>query len=164
MMLTAEKARQMLSYDPTTGVLTWRVLRPGTAVVGSEAGVVKKDGYRHVSVCNRTYRAHRIIWLMMTGQWPSSEIDHKNLDRADNRWENLREATRAQNQCNIAAPATNTSGVKGVTWHRRCGKWQASITKDGKLIYLGLFDDIDKAAEAYATAARGLFGEFRRVA
>lgn len=88
----------------------------------------------------------------------SRQIDHKNCDVLDNRKCNLRFATHAQNQYN--RPARNKSGIKGVTWHKGANKWMAQIEYNGKPYYLGLFTDIQLAAQAYDTKAKELFGEF----
>ena len=99
----------------------------------------------------------------MTGKFPIDQVDHINLDKLDNRWVNLREATNSQNQANIHAHITNTSGFKGVSWHRGVQKWRAQIERDGHSCYLGYFDTPEAAAAAYANAAQKHFGEFARV-
>ena len=164
-----ETLRALLICDPVAGTLTWRhrpleyfaeakspeatCARWNTRNAGKEAFTADKgDGYRRGSILNRLYCAHRVIWAMTTGAWPPEDIDHVNGVRDDNRIENLRAVTRAENLRNQAMRRTNTSGVMGVSWHRAAGKWQSMVTADGKQIHLGLFDDKDAAAAARADA------------
>lgn len=98
----------------------------------------------------------------MTGEWPADMIDHKNRDRTDNRWENLREATRSQNNANRRASSTH--GFKGATFNRRQGRWMAQTKVNGKRVYLGYYDTPEEAHAAYVAAAERYFGEFARAA
>lgn len=106
---------------------------------------------------------HRFLWDLW-GLPATPEIDHVNRDGLDCRRENLRAATSSQNKQNVSKRSTNTSGFKGVYWHRRLGKWFAQITCDGKQRHLGCFTEKEEAARAYARAAVELFGEFARTA
>jgi hypothetical protein len=100
----------------------------------------------------------------MTGEWPKkSDVDHINGVKSDNRWCNLREATRAENTSNTQIRITNTSGYKGVGWHKHHKKWSAQIRVDGYLYYLGLFDTPEEAAAMFEGAAKMLRGEFHRI-
>lgn len=128
------------------------------------AGNIKPDGYRVICMGGRQYYAHRLAWLYMTGEWPIAEVDHINTKRGDDRFANLREATHAQNSRNRSTPCTNTSGVKGVSWHAGAGKWCAFIKVNSRSINLGYFTDIPDAAAAYAAASERLHGEFGRAA
>lgn len=164
-MLTADRLRDVLEYDPETGVFRWRVSRRGgTATEGALAGSKRVDGYRAIKVDGVKYKEHRLAWLYMTGEWPVHQIDHINLVRDDNRWSNLREADHASNMRNCRERRHGSSGVKGVSWHKRRERWSAQIRVDGKLHYLGLFADINEAAAAYAAASERYHGEFGRVA
>ena len=160
--VTHERLRELLDYDPETGVFTWKAnrirVRPG-----ERAGRVLPDGYIAIGVDGRRYQAHRLAWLYMTGKWPEGMIDHINLDRQDNRWENLRLATNIQNQANTALRSNNTSGFKGVSWHRLEKKWTANIRRAGKKVWLGYYDTPESAHEAYVMAASDHHGEFARV-
>lgn len=171
---SAAYVRAILHYDPETGVFTWRE-RPrehfkthnafatwNTRFSGSVAGTQRSNGYLIISISGRRFYAHRIASLYMTGEWPEADIDHINGDRADNRFANLREATRSQNNFNAGPQKNNTSGRKGVCWNKRASKWQASIKKNNIQIYLGVFGSIDAAASAYEQAAKELHGEFAR--
>ena len=162
--LTAAEVRRLLDYDPETGVLRWKV-RPARCIfVGDVAGSLKKGGYRTIQIRKRSYPAHRLAWLYMKGAWPPRKIDHRNRNGHDNRWANLRLATDSQNAANAKRYATNTAGRKGVTWHKKCQRWQAAIKHNGRNIHLGLFDSVEEAHEAYCDAAREIFGEFWRAA
>jgi hypothetical protein len=158
-LISAEELREMLVYDPETGVFTWRVMR-GKARVGAKAGNKNGFGYIVIMVRHRNYRAHRLAWLYVHGEWPAEEIDHRNGDPSDNRLTNLRLATRSQNIANTRLRIDTTSGVKGVTWNKRDGNWMAQIRVNGKQIFLGYFDAIEDAAEAYRIASKEHFGDF----
>lgn len=163
MTLTAERARELLHYDPATGIVTWKISR-GPARAGAEAGRLKADGYREIRVDGRLYTTHRVIWLLVKGKWPPRQIDHKDTVRDHNWFSNLRPATNSQNQRNSRRRGHNTSGFKGVDFHRRTGKWRARLVKDGSRTHLGLFVTAEGAHAAYVAAARVEFGEFVRAA
>ena len=160
--LTAERLRSLLIYDPATGIFTRRVSRQGFHA-GTQAGVIHKaSGYVYIGVDRKRYRAHRLAWLYMTGEWPV-EIDHDNTIRSDNRWSNLREATRSQNNANAQRRADNTSGHKGVSWVARVNRWRAYITSHGRQCHLGYFRDYRGAIDARDAAFQQQFGEFARL-
>lgn len=161
--LTAERLRELLDYAPEAGIFIWRVSR-GKAVAGAKAGTRSSNGYLHIGVDGRAYRAHRLAWLYVTGSWPIDQIDHINLIRTDNHWANLREATRSQNYANRRPYVTNKSGHKGVSWFKRDGRWRAAIVVNRKCTHLGLFDTREEAHAAYVAAAKFYFGEFARSA
>lgn len=153
--LTHERANELLSYDPETGVITRKVSLVYSTPVGSIAGSVNKyKGYVAVFVDGTRYQAHRVAWLMMSGRWPRGHIDHVDGNRANNRWSNLREASVAENNQNMRAASNNTSGLRGVSWMSKAKKWRAQICLDKKITYLGLFDDKAEAHEAYLSAKR----------
>ena len=106
---------------------------------------------------------HRVIFAMAHGRWPVGHLDHIDGDKLNNRPENLREATRSQNQSNQGLKKTNKSGRKGVCWHRQAGKWVSQINVCNQTIYLGIYDDIDLAAFVYECAALKYHGEFARI-
>ena len=160
--LTAERARELLDYDPDTGVLTWKVGRRGPARAGAVSGYLGGNGYLRTRVDGRMYRNHRVAWLIATGSWPADQIDHINGDRTDNRLANLREATARQNAHNTGLPVNNTSGFKGVHWHNHKGKWRAQVSHDGRLIYIGYFDTPEQASVAYEFYCEQTRGEFHR--
>jgi HNH endonuclease len=146
--LTALRARELFAYDPDSGALVWK-LRSGQGVrndlASTLAGAAHKDGYIAVTVDGRKYLAHRVVWLMLTGEWPTGEIDHRDGNRANNAWSNLRDVSKSVNQ-------QNRRGVKGVDYVRRLGKWRARIAVNGKPMLLGFYPQEAQALDAYQTA------------
>jgi hypothetical protein len=162
-MLTVKRLRDLLHYDPATGVFVWLMNRGGTAWKGSIAGSTIAHGYRLIKVDRHLYGAGPLAWLYMTGEWPSDDVDHRDLDKDNNRWGNLRKATRPQNIQNTRVRKNNLTGLKGVTRHKECkGYYIARITVGKERRYLGFFDCPAAAHLAYAVAADKHFGEFAR--
>jgi len=159
---TAERLRKLLNYDPKTGIFTWRVAPVKWISPGDPAGYSERSAYVRIGIFGRYYRAHRLAWLYVHGEWPPSMIDHINGDPSDNRLANLRVATASQNQGNAKPRKDNAYGTKGVTWHKSHKKWQARIVIDGKQTHLGHFADKQAAIETYRRAAEAQFGEFAR--
>jgi hypothetical protein len=157
--LTADAARQVLNYERDTGVFRWLSGGPGRSA-GSIAGYLSADGYWRVKINYRKYSAGRVAWLMVTGEWPTHQIDHINGNRSDNRWINLREATQSQNGANRSVTGSKSTPIKGV--YRKGRGWESSIQKDGQYKYLGRFRTIEDARAAYERASRAMFGEFAR--
>lgn len=158
-MLTAPRAREVLDYDKETGLLTWRVATGRRARVGEIAGHITTNGYLSVGIDGQCLQSHRVIWLWMTGAWPKDQIDHINLVRADNRWVNLREASLTQNNRNTSTRSDNKSGVKGVSWHEKLGKWRVRVGTS----HVGVRENRDDAAALYAATVKDRFGDFARV-
>jgi hypothetical protein len=109
-----------------------------------------------------SYLAHRLAWAFVNGEFPKSDIDHVNGIKTDNRIENLRLATRSENQCNRGKHANNKSGFKGVNWNQSVKKWAARCMVNGKRTHIGYFDDVALAAAAYQQVAVSLHGRFFR--
>lgn len=162
--ITASELRALLSYDPVLGTMCWLNDRAPKFRAGDRAGTQCPRGYRMIKVNLRTYKEHRLVWLYMTGEWPPHEIDHINGDKSDNRWCNLRAATRSQNRCNVRRYRNNTSGSKGVYWLKKNKKWAAQISIDQKQTHLGLFASREAAVAAYEEAALKHHGAFARLA
>jgi hypothetical protein len=160
--VTAERLRELLHYDPGTGVFV-RVARVSGKRLGVVAGSMTSKGYRQVGIDGGVYLAHRLAWLYMTGEWPAEEIDHRDGDPANNRFDNLRAATHAENQQNRAPPKNSTSGLIGATWQQRSRRWLAQIDAGGRQVYLGLFDTPEEAHAAYL-AAKARLHAFQPVA
>lgn len=149
-ILTQDRLKQLLNYDPETGVFTWRVNRTAGVKAGDIAAPKSfdADGYRMMRVDGVCYKAHRLVWLYMIGEWPANLIDHINQNPADNRFNNLRPATTAQNGMNRRVDKRNTSGVTGVTWCAKSKKWRVDIGKFGRPVHVGRFVDLDAAIAA----------------
>lgn len=155
--LTAARLRELLNYDPQSGRFTKRrgnAQRSGDKrPQGSYCGTTDRKGYVVIKVDGGSYKAHRLAWLHVTGEWPANQIDHRNQVKTDNRWANLREATTAQNKQNQArAYRGNRSGLLGAHFHKRSRKFASSIRVDGKLKHLGEFDTAEEAHQAYLRA------------
>lgn len=163
MTLTAARLREIIVYDRLTGIFTWRVTRNNAPAGTVAGGRRKKTGYISVGVDRQRYQAHQLAWLYTYGRWPSKRLDHRNGIRHDNALSNLRTATSSQNAHNSSKHSDNTSGLKGVSWDKTKGKWQAKICVKYRQIHLGRFNDIAAAAEAYAIAARKYHGKFARL-
>lgn len=162
-LLTAERLREVLDYDPETGLFVWKMKTADCVHVGSIAGGMDEKGYIRMRVDGRRYRAHRLAWLWMTGEWPSRGIDHRDTDRANNRWANLRVASSSQNIANSRLRSDNTSGFKGVSKFKN-GQWRAEVGTPSGRHYLGLFPCPAAAHLAYVVAAAKYHGEFARAA
>jgi hypothetical protein len=155
---TTALLRSRLTYDPVTGHLIWKVGR----LNGRRAGSQLFSGYRGLVIDGVIYQEHRIIWKLVTGRNPSA-VDHANLIRNDNRWANLRVASRSQQSANCHLRRNNTTGLKGVGWRRSRNVWVAQIRVNHKAIYLGQFATPELAHEAYCAAALKHFGPFARL-
>jgi hypothetical protein len=168
--ITAEFVRSILDYNPVTGAITWHA-RTGSSIciknwnqrfAGTVAGRLSTLGYREISVLSQRYPASHLAWLYMTGEWPKDEIDHRDLNKDNNAFLNLREATRGQNVANTGIKSNNTSGLKGVSWHKATSKWTSQITKHGHHHHLGSFDCRAAASFVFQIEADKLHGEFAR--
>lgn len=151
-VLTTERLRELVDYDPEKGLFRWKVSRRGGCKAGEVAGVLHAKGYRFIKIDQCRYSAHRLAWFYMTGRWPAQCIDHVNRERDDNRFSNLREASWSENRMNTAA-----SGIK---FYPRSGKWRAYIGSNGRQTYLGVFDSREAAAAARRAAEPKYHGAF----
>lgn len=164
MAITAQELRRFVEYNPETGELISLVKRT-KAFIGKKLGTVcKYNGYVTLWVGGDLYPAHRLIWLYMTGEWPKADTDHINGDRADNRWCNLREATRTQNICNSRVRRDSIVGLKGVRHDTRRKKnpYSAALKHGDKRYNLGSYPTAELAHAAYCAAAEKYHGEFAR--
>ena len=161
--MNQQELKSLLHYDPPTGVFRWRFGRKnGQTQPWSEAGCYNSYGYRVIMVNRKPYPAHRLAWLYMTGEMPDKQVDHKNLIRNDNRWDNLRNADVSQNQWNTSLRSTNTSGIKGVYFDKRKQKWIGSCRVDGRRFYTKGFGSISEAEQALTALREANHGEFAR--
>ena len=152
--ITAEKLRELLHYDPATGIFTRRVSVASNARAGDVAGSPNGDGYLYICIYSRLHRAHRLAWLYVYGTWPEDQLDHINRNRSDNRISNLREVSHKQNHQNRSKPSSNTSGHPGVHWLKQNSRWQARITHNCKVTSLGCFATIEEAISARKAAEK----------
>lgn len=151
--LTAERLREALHYDPETGRFIWRFRRNQYVDVGSVAGSDNGNGHIQIRLDGGMYLAHRLAWLYMTGSFPEQEIDHRDGQRDNNAWVNLREVTHRENMQNQRrARSDNHVGLLGVG--RMGSKYRARINLDGKVKALGVFNTPEEAHAAYLSAKR----------
>ena len=179
-MITAEALREIMDYEPDTGLFRWRdtfaagacsarrpgdralMPRPGQVITGTKNG----SGYVVISLYGRSYYFHRLAWLHVHGAFPAKglSIDHINGKAADNRLCNLRVGTHAQNLANVRLIRTNnTSGYRGVSWHPQNREWRASIWCDGKSYHSKTYKNILDAVKWRDAKAKELHGEFARL-
>ena len=158
-------AKALWDYNKDTGVFTWKIKSCIQKEIGDIAGYVDKEGYIILtsSICSKkkSYKAHRIAYLLMTGYMPEKQIDHINGNAGDNRWINLREASNAENSFNRKKSTKNTSGYKGV--HKKGKKWISQIQINNTKMYLGSFDSKEEAYKVYCEKSKELFGSFYMV-
>lgn len=177
--LEAATLRDLLHYEPETGVFIWKA-RPlrtasrqqdknwNTRFAGQVAGSLwRRDGrrpqnYWGICVFGKMYQAHRLAWVYMTGSWPTKWIDHRDGDGLNNSWSNLREATPSQNNQNSKRQKNNTTGFRGVSYHKYKGKFRAKINVNGVSNHLGYYSTAEDAHAAYRRAAVRIHGEFVR--
>ena len=152
--LTAERLRELLSYDPETGIFTWR-MHFGRVKSGTVAGCLTR-GYIAVRVNKRMMFAHRLAWLHAYGRWPIGDIDHINGVRNDNRLVNLRECNRSENKQNSNAHKDNKSGFMGVSKIKGADRWRSEICVNRKNRHLGSFKSPELAYAAYLEAKASL--------
>lgn len=150
-MLDITKLRQLLAYDATTGVFTWRE-NIGNVKKGSVAGCVNRKGYRYIGIDGVLYRANRLAWAYVNGELPKGQVDHIDGNRLNDSISNLRDVSAEENQRNRKSGNKNsTSSLLGVSYHKQTGKWRAQLcittTK-----HLGLFDTEQEAHNAYLEA------------
>jgi hypothetical protein len=162
-----EELKRILDYDPKTGVFKWKVRVSRNIKIWDTAGCTHShNGYRYISIKDRLYRAHRLAWLYVYGEWPKDQIDHINRIKIDNRISNLRHATSAINSRNRSPCKKNSSGVTGVRWNEKRKRWMAQIKVNGITENLGSYHnkadaikvriDADKKYGFYSN--RKLFG------
>ena len=161
MELTQERLKELLRYDPETGLFYWLQDRYRVKAGDRAGSVSRSTGYRIIRLCQRNYAEQRLAWFYMKGEWPPHEVDHEDLNKQNNKWSNLRSATSSQNK-------TNRKGrgryPKGVCFHKASGLFSSRIHSDGKQISLGYFKTPELAHQAYCAAAPKYHGEFARAA
>ena len=149
-LLSAEYVRDLLDYDPKSGLFRWKVTRNNYVQAGQIAGSISDRGYVAIKIDSISYQAHQLAWLIFYGCWPREIPDHIDHCESNNAIDNLRDVTFQENFKNRRRRSDNNSGIAGVAFH--AGKWQARIVANGRRISLGHFDSIDDAAAAREAA------------
>ncbi len=160
MAIDQEYLKEVLNYCPDTGVFTWLKSLSKKTKIGSAAGTLMSTGYVQIKINGKLYKSYHLAWLYMTGELVKDQIDHVNRCRSDDRFDNLREATRSQNQGNRKKRIDGSSKYKGVGWCKKSNKWRARITLNSKEKILGYFQSEEDAAFAYDKAAISQWGNF----
>lgn len=158
---TVEELKAVLDYNPLTGLFAWKIAPQGR-IVGQVAGSKTERGYYRLCVDGVRYKAHRVAIAFVEGKWPTELVDHKDRNNGDNRYSEIRHANSCQNQANATIRKDNTSGYKGVSFHKKTKKWSARITVNKMRIQLGLFNTPEEAHAAYITVANKRHKEFAR--
>jgi len=153
-MITQEQVKQLFDYDENG----YFVRKSNKKIAGS----IDNKNYFRLTICQKSYQLHRVIWLWHYGELPTNDVDHIDGNPSNNKIENLRLATRSENLGNTKIQKNNTTGFKGVSFYKRTCKFQSRIQKNKKLVHLGFFDTPEEAHEAYKQAAIKHFGEFAR--
>ena len=166
-MINQKYLHEILKYDPDTGIFIWKNRSDvlpwwNSKHEGKIAGSIHVKGYRYILINKKSYKAHRLAWLFVYGEWPKDQIDHINMFKDDNRIKNLRIANNSQNQANTSKRKTNKSGFKGVSWSKRSEKWKSQITINNKVVGLGYFECPEIAHLVYSEHADKYRGEFAR--
>lgn len=156
-MIDCAALKELLHYEPATGVFTWKKPRAHRCKVGDVAGYGEPGRYIRINLADGIYYAHRLAYLYMTGAWAENDVDHVNGDRHDNSWSNLRPANRSENLSN-SAKTKSISGFRGV--FKRGQKFCAKVTRNKKQFFVGTFDTAEEAATARNKAAQRIHGEF----
>lgn len=165
--------RECLSYDPETGIVTWRT-RPlrhfrneadwntwTKRFAETQAVSMNSSGHIRIGIDGERFLLHRVIWKWMTGEEPTL-VDHSDCIKTNNRWNNLRIATASESVANRMRQKNNRSGYKGVFYDRRVKRWHATTSIDRKNVNIGWFDTAEDAHRAYCETTARLFGEFAR--
>jgi hypothetical protein len=158
-ILTQSRLKELLDYNPDTGLFTNKVHRNPRAPIGAIAGTPTSEGYLALQINKKKMYVHRAIWLYVHGVWPLEEIDHINHVRNDNRLCNLRLANRLENSHNTQKHTKNLSGHKGVAWHSRNKKWQVQMRFCGKSYYIGQFFNLEDAIVARKQAETKFYAD-----
>ena len=159
MEITQQLVKELFEY--CDGVLYWKV-RPAYHIkIGNKAGTIASIGYWQTSINKKKYNNHRLIFLMFYGYLPA-EIDHIDNNPLNNRIENLREATRFENNYNTRTRADNTSSIKGVNWDKARQKWRVQLCVEGKKRYFGCYHDIKVAKFIVETMRHKYHKDFAR--
>lgn len=159
-MITQERLKSLLHYDPATGVFTWIMRTSNCVKIGERAGTFCAGEYRCIHADGLGYLEHRLAWFYIHGRWPADQIDHINGKPSDNRFCNLREATNAENLRAAGIQKSNSTGFRGVCLRKDSGNFSASLKVAGKNAWLGTFKTAAEAGEVARLARLKHYGEF----
>ena len=165
--------RRLLRYEPETGRLYWLPRTPDlfktttkrtaqhscnawNSRCANKQAFTRRGAALQGTLLGKTCLAHRVAWALHCGAWPENEIDHINGNRHKNNIQNMRDVTHKVNSRNLAVPATNTSGIMGVSWHKQRKRWRADIKADKYHRHLGYFEKVEDAVAARKAAERDL--------
>lgn len=155
-----EELSKYLRYHPRLGIFTWKITRRGKALEGDIAGTHNPNGYVYMTINGKDYKAHRLIWLFETGDWPVDQIDHINEVKCDNRFSNLREATNGQNKVNTSKRVDNKSGITGIHWEKTRKKWVVQTRVSKFLRRKKRFNTIEEAQKFRLEDEKVYYGDF----
>ena len=156
--LTAEAAREIVDYDPQTGFFVWKKTT-ASHYAGVRAGGLNERGYEIIHFDGYQVYGHHLAWLLMKGEWPENILAHRDEVNGNNQWSNIVLTSPSKNKHTTRLMKSNTSGFRGVSWHKRDQRWRASIRHLKVQIDIGRFDTAEQAAAAYQREASRLFGE-----
>ena len=154
------EVRDVLDYDPESGVFLWRGGRGNRARIGTVAGRAAPGRHRQISIKGQRYQAHHLAWLLVHGSWPTQLVDHANGNPDDNRICNIRQCTHSLNAANSRPRSDSQTGVKGVAKSNTCERFEAYIRVGGQRRYLGLYKTVEEAALVAERARAAAFGDF----
>lgn len=161
--INLKQLKESLEFNPLTGNFSWKVSPCNRIQIGDIAGSIDKNGYIIVRINKKAYYAHRLAWFYYYEEWPNKDIDHRDLNKINNKIKNLRLATKPQNAYNTAISKRNTSGFKGVSQNKITKRWMAQLIFEGERIYLGYFSTPEEAYKVYTRTAKKLHGKFFRL-
>lgn len=151
--ITVDYLKQILNYNPDTGVFTWIKRTTRADLLGKKAGSPHSSGYISITIHNKKRLAHRLAWLYMTGTWPTNHIDHIDGDKTNNAFKNLRDVTRSENLHNVYKPKKNNKiNLLGVSAHQ--GKWRMQIMIESNINRISGFKTPEEAHQAYLDAKK----------
>lgn len=163
-LLDQEELKALLDYDSESGLFKWRASNSNRVRVGDVAGTVPAGTHRIIRIGTYNYRASALAWLFVYGQWPHGDVDHRDLNKTNDAINNLREASRSQNNANCPLRRDNKTGFKGVSSIPSSGKFRATIKIGDKQTHLGTYESAEDAHAAYFAKAKEVYGEFARSA
>lgn len=158
--LSLDRLKEILDYNPLTGIFIWKISTSNRIKVGQIAGSLRQNGYYYIGINGKSYKSCRLAWVYVKGYWPKLQIDHCDKIKTNDKIDNLREASSLNQGANQYKRPNNISGYKGVTWHKNSKKWKAQIKRNRINKHLGLFVTKEEAYEAYCFAAKAFDGDF----